>query len=101
MKNFRFPLERVLDWRRTELELEQARLQQQLRELMELESERANIEAAGISAEIEVRGWRPLAGSDLTALAAFRQHVIGKENQIEARREEAGSPMPECFSIAK
>jgi flagellar protein FliJ len=89
MKNFRFRLERVLDWRRTELELEQARVQQQLRELMELDSERANIEAAGIRAEIEVRAWRPLAGSDLTALAAFRQHVIGKEKQIEARREEA------------
>ena len=54
-----------------------------------LDSERADIEAAGIRSEFEVRAWRPLTGGDLTALAAFRRHVIGKEKQIEARREEA------------
>ena len=89
MTHFRFRLERVLAWRRTELELERARFEQQRLEMMKLDSERANIEAAGIRSEIEVRAWRPLTGSDLTALAAFRRHVIGKEKQIEARREEA------------
>jgi len=89
MTAFRFRLERVLEWRRTQLELEESRLQAQMRALMELDSERARVEAAGIRAEIEVRAWRPLAGSDLEALAAFRQHVIGVEKQIEARREEA------------
>ena len=89
MKDFRFPLERVLEWRRIELDLEQARFEQQMMEVTELDSERANIEAAGIRSEIEVRAWRPLTGNDLTALAAFRRHVIGKEKQIEARCEEA------------
>jgi len=89
MKNFQFRLERVLQWRRTELEMEQARLEQQLREVMELDSERAGIEAAGIRSELEVRAWRPLAGSDLAALAAFRRHIAAKQNQIEVRREEA------------
>jgi hypothetical protein len=89
MKNFHFRLERVLEWRRTELELEQARFEQQVRELRELDSERANIEAAAIKSEIEVRAWRPLAGSDLTAQATFRRHVIEKEKQIEVRREAA------------
>jgi len=89
MTAFRFRLERVLEWRRTELELEESRLQQLIKALMELDSERARIEAAGIRAEIEVRAWRPLAGSDLEALAAFRQHVVGREKQIEARRDEA------------
>ena len=89
MKNFRFRLEKVLEWRRTELEIEQARLQQQTQALLELDSERANIEAAGIRSEIEVRAWQPLTGSDLVALAAFRRHVIAKEQQIEIRRQEA------------
>jgi flagellar export protein FliJ len=89
MKDFRFPLERVLEWRRIELDLEQARFEQQMMEVTELDSERANIEAAGIRSEIEVRAWGPLTGNDLTALAAFRRHVIGKEKQIEARCEEA------------
>lgn len=89
MKDFRFRLQKVLEWRRTELDLEQARLEQQIQELRKLDSERADIEAAGIRSEFEVRAWRPLTGSDLTALAAFRRHLIGKERHIEARREAA------------
>jgi hypothetical protein len=88
MRHFRFRLERALEWRRTELELERAKFEQQMLEMTRLDSERADIEAAGIRSEIEARTWRPLTGSDLRALAAFRRYVIGKEKQIEARREE-------------
>jgi flagellar export protein FliJ len=89
MKGFCFRLQKVLEWRRTELDLEQARLEQEMLESMKLDSERADLEAAGIRSEFEVRAWRPLTGSDLAALAAFRRHVVGKEKQIEDLREEA------------
>ncbi len=89
MKSFRFHLERVLEWRHNKLELEQARFEQQKREVLQLDSERANMEAAGIRSEIEVRAWHPLAGSDLTALAAFRRHVAAREKEIDARRQDA------------
>jgi flagellar export protein FliJ len=89
MTSFRFRLEKVLAWRRTQLELEEAKFQQRTREVQELERERARIEAAGIRAEVEVRGWSPLAGSDLAALANYRQYVAGQEKQMTLHREEA------------
>lgn len=89
MKSFRFHLERVLEWRRTQLELEQARFEQQAKEVLQLDGERANMEAAGIRSEIETRAWHPLEGRDLAALAAFRRHVAAREKEIDARREEA------------
>ena len=89
MTGFRFRLEKVLEWRRTELELEEAKLQQRMGELRELDSERARLEADGIRAEVEVRGWSPLSGADLEALANYRQYVAGREQQIAARRKEA------------
>jgi len=88
MNSFRFPLQKVLDWRHTQLELEEARFKQQLAALAALERERAGWEAAGIKAEIQVRDWNPLAGRDLTALGNFRLNVKQRENEIDARRLE-------------
>jgi len=88
MNSFRFPLQKVLDWRHTQLDLEEARFKQQLAALAALERERAGWEAAGIKAEIQVRDWNPLAGRDLTALGNFRLNVKQRENEIDARRLE-------------
>jgi hypothetical protein len=86
MNSFRFPLQKVLDWRHTQLELEEARFKQQLAALATLDRERAGWEAAGIKAEIQVRSWKPLAGADLTALGDFRLNVKQREKEIDARR---------------
>jgi hypothetical protein len=86
MTSFRFPLQRVLDWRKTQLELEEVRFKQQLMAVAELDRIRAELEAAGIKAEIQVRGWGSLAGGDLAALGSFRLDVKQKESEIAARR---------------
>jgi hypothetical protein len=88
MNSFRFPLQKVLDWRHTQLELEEARFKQQLAALAALDRERAGWEAAGIKAEIQVRDWTPLAGRDLTALGNFRLNVKQRESEIDTRRLE-------------
>jgi len=88
MNSFRFPLQKALDWRTTELELEEARFKLQVAALAALDRERAGWEAAGISAEIQVRGWSPLAGGDLTALGNFRLNVKQRETEVDARRVE-------------
>jgi hypothetical protein len=88
MKAFQFPLERALDWRRTELQLAEARLHQQLAALAELDRARAALEAAGIRAETEVREFNPLAGRDLTALGSFRLLIQVREKEIAGRRLE-------------
>ena len=95
MTSFRFPLKRVLDWRRTQLELEEARYKQQAAELAALDRARAEIEASGIRAEVQVRQWSAVAGSDLAALDAFRRRVKSREAEIANRRVEFARKLAE------
>jgi hypothetical protein len=88
MKVFRFALQRVLEWRRLQLELEENRFKSQRAVLAALDGERAALEAAAIGAEMQVRGWAPLRGGDLDSLSSFRQHVQNKKHRLSERREE-------------
>jgi uncharacterized sporulation protein YeaH/YhbH (DUF444 family) len=95
MKAFRFPLEKALDWRRLQLELEEVRYKQQLGSLAGLDRQRAEVEASGIRAEIQVREWRPIAARDLTALGDFRLYVKAREREIARLRFEAAQKLAE------
>jgi len=95
MKNFRFPLDKALQWRRLELELEEARYKQQSAELSDLDRRRAEVEASGIRAEIQVREWNPVAASELTALGSFRLRVKNEEADLARRRVECARKLAE------
>jgi len=88
MTTFRFPLQKVLDWRRTQLELAEARFQRQIAALAAIDRAYAEMEASGIRAEVEVRRWDPLAGRDLAALGRFRLLVQSREKQMALQRAE-------------
>lgn len=88
MTSFRFPLQKVLDWRRTQLELEEIEYRRQLGALAELDRQRRELEAAGDAAERQVRAWNPLGGDDVAALGAFRVHVKQKELDMVTPRVE-------------
>jgi len=88
MTTFRFPLQKVLDWRRTQLELAEASFQRQIAALASIDRAYAEMEASGIRAEMEVRRWDPLAGLDLAALGRFRLLVQSREKQISLQRAE-------------
>jgi len=89
MTAFRFPLEKVLDWRRTELELARARFEQQTAAVVALDRERAALETSAVQAEMTVRHWAAVTGGDLAALAAFRRHVRLREDKIGTARAQA------------
>jgi hypothetical protein len=89
MNSFQFPLERALSWRRTQLELAEARLQQQLAELADVDRARVELQAMGRRTEVEVRDFHPLGGGDLSALGSFRLLVKSQDKQLAARRLEA------------
>src|SRR6266545_5211133 len=93
MKAFTFPLEKALEWRRIELELEEVRYKRQCAEVAELDRQRAEIEASGIRAEIQVREWNPVVAGDLAALGSFRLRVKGEEAEIARRRAECVSKL--------
>jgi hypothetical protein len=88
MNAFRFPLQKVLDWRRTQLELEEVRFRQQSAAMADLDRASAQLSAAGSTAERQVRGWNPVAGGELAALGSFRLHVKLKETELAVPKAE-------------
>lgn len=89
MKPFQFPLAKVLQWRRTQLELEQARLRRQAAELAGLDRMRAELEAAAVRSEVQVRQQTIVAGRDLAALGGFRLYVQSEQRILAKRRMES------------
>jgi hypothetical protein len=89
VKTFHFPLQKALEWRQLELELEEARYKQQAAELAELDRRRAEIEASGLQAEIQVREWNPVGAGDLAALGSFRIRVRNEESALARERQES------------
>jgi hypothetical protein len=88
MTKFQFPLQKALDWRRTQLELAQARLEQQLAELAGIDRERAELDAMGQRTEAEVRQFTLIEGGDLSALGSFRLRVKAHGQALAAKRAE-------------
>ena len=88
MNAFRFPLQKVLDWRKTELGIEEARYRRQIEMLAEIDRERARLEGAGAAAEEQVREWNPVVGGELSALGSFRLHMKHREFALAQPRAE-------------
>lgn len=95
MTQFRFRLERVLAWRRTQLELAEERFQRQNAAVAELDRARAALDAAGIRAEMAIRQWDAVTGSDLAALDAFRHDLRRRRNELDSQRAGAHREMEE------
>jgi hypothetical protein len=88
VNRFRFPLERVLEWRRKQLELEEAKFRQAVAAVAAVDRARAELTTEAAGAESAVRGWEQVGGSDLGALAEYRAHVRSEETRLAARRAE-------------
>ena len=93
MTSFRFPLQKVLEWRRTQLELEEIQYRLQVSALAELDRQRAELEESAKTAERQVREWDPLAGGDLGALGGFRLHVQQREREMLVPRAECSKQL--------
>ena len=86
MSAFRFPLAKVLEWRRTQLEMEELQFKRESAALAEIDRLRAECEASGIKAELQVRAWNPVTGRDLEALGSFRLQVNAREAGMALER---------------
>jgi hypothetical protein len=95
MNAFRFRLERVLKVRRTQMELEKAHLEQRLGDLRSVERARAELQAAGHRAEVQVRAWNPVYGMDLLSLDFYRGAVRSQDQMLAARAAEAARSVAE------
>jgi hypothetical protein len=83
---FHFPLQTVLEWRQTQLDVEEARLRQRLAALAAVDREQSELASFASRTESDVRSWNPVAGSDLSALAGYREHVRAEALRLAGRR---------------
>jgi flagellar export protein FliJ len=88
MKRFQFRLGRVLDWRRTELELEERRLKQLHASIALLERERAALESAGDQASRALLTQAAVDGTELHALSAYRAAVTLQSIRLDQKRRQ-------------
>jgi hypothetical protein len=87
MQAFEFSLRRALDWRKTQLELEENKLRQLAAALEELALAAVRLDLAKGRAEQTVRECRAVEAGDLWALAAYRQRLMAERQALDARRE--------------
>jgi len=92
---FRFRLEKVLAWRRRQLEVAEIDFKREAAALAEIERASAELEASGIRTEVEVRQWTPLTGRELAALSGFRVHLERRAKELAARRVEQAARLAE------
>ncbi len=93
MKAFRFPLDTVLDWRKTRLEAEEAALSRLAAERDRAEVEVRENREAGARAEREVMGAQEATAADLWALDGYRQAVTARARALEERVRAAEKQM--------
>lgn len=95
MTTFRFRLDKVLAWRRMQLELAEIEFRREAGILAELDRVSAELEANGIRTESEVREWSSLSGCDLLALNGFRLYVGRRAKELAAQRTEQARKLAE------
>jgi len=86
MKKFAFPLHRVLDWRDTLAQVEEAKLERMYGELRALESSEAALRAERERSERAVAQAPSAEGFELAALDAFRRFAVAEHTRLEERR---------------
>jgi len=88
MKAFHFSLERVLEWRRTELSLEEAKLQKLNAQRLALDAARAELVRRGLEAHRNVSSALSVRGQALAELEAYRRWAVREESALAARTAE-------------
>jgi len=88
MKIFRFRLDRVLDWRRTELEMEENRLKRLHAALAAIDRERAGLVSACDEASRSVLARATMSGADLQLLSGYRAAVKLQCARLDGKRRE-------------
>jgi flagellar export protein FliJ len=95
VKSFRFPLQRVLDWRSIQLRTEEeklAGLQQKLAALMHREKA---LTVAQSRSESAVLAMPVIEGSDLRALAGFHVRIKSERAALKASRTQCDAQIAE------
>jgi hypothetical protein len=88
VKKFDFPLSRVMDWRKTVAQTEEAKLQNLYAELRAVELKEAALKAERESCEKAVRAVSSVTGRELGELDSFRRFAVAEHTRLEKQRAE-------------
>lgn len=88
MKRFEFPLERVREWRLSELDMEMAAAAALALELSRITAERQAIEREREAAERSILAASSVSAAELAALDAFRLHAENAAAEADRRRQD-------------
>jgi flagellar export protein FliJ len=86
MKNFQFRLDRVLDWRRTELEMEENRLRRLHAAVAAIDRERAGLESTRDEACQALLACASVDGAELQFLSGYRAAVKLQCARLDQKR---------------
>jgi hypothetical protein len=89
LKAFHFSLERVLEWRASQLLIEEAELRRLSEQASALELSAASLEQSRLASEDKVRHASYVDGWDLKALEAYRRQTQKQREVLQARLKEA------------
>jgi flagellar export protein FliJ len=89
MKKFHFPLDRVLDWRRTQVRMEKIKLERMLAELRQLEAQAASVLGEREAAQRAVVQSSSSLGSELQAFSSYRAASAKRSAALERDRSGA------------
>jgi flagellar export protein FliJ len=95
MKSFRFPLQRVLDWRGIQLRTEEEKLAGLQHKLASLIHREKALTAAQLRSESAVLASPLIEGSDLRALAGFRVRIKTERATLQASRKQCQAQIAE------
>ena len=86
MKKFHFPLARVMDWRRTQTRMEEAKLEQLYGEIRGLDARRAELNAERTRSELALLAAPSVTGLQLAELDAFQRFSVAEQGRLERQQ---------------
>jgi flagellar export protein FliJ len=90
MRNFRFSLEKILSWRRTELQSEEARLAALFAERNRLDAASVEIRAASERAATRIFAAEAVDGIELQSLNGYQRRLEKELISLDRRRAQSG-----------
>lgn len=86
MKAFRFPLERVVHWRRTQVELERAAIERLVQRRLELQSAVEALQLDRSAAETSIARATSIDSRDLQTLSAYQERTRRERGALMERQ---------------
>jgi flagellar export protein FliJ len=88
MTAFRFPLERVLDWRKLQMRAEEEKLAVAQHKLETVNQRMTMLDAAELKSERGLRELPSIEGSELQTVAAFQARVRKMHDALEVEKQQ-------------